>query len=521
MKTLVSLLGAALLALLVVAPVTALGGEYEGTAKLGYVYTDLEGNQAVNQSTFNLYDGAALSLERFRYRFDDGTRITADLKNITMNNRNMTLGLGKPGLYGLDLNHNKYRRSYSFDGDKYTRRAYSNSQVWVKPNKYVKVFGGYGQIEQKGESVDIFGIDNIRDTNPVDYGRKFYNFGAQLEHHGGVVKAEYRGSKYTDELDDLNDRKTKRLRVTLASPVPRYKNLMLAGGFQRYERYTVNRTDSLIANTGWASARLFYGAGWSAKYSFMLDRARRSGDVTATDNLINAIYLGKLWPTKGGLTVGYSLRSNDDIYDEITTKGYYADGWFNATPKLMFKAGYGMESSEVVEGRTLTGDADFTRWRVSGKYKLPQGYVRVKYDTRETERNDIGSKATFGRISSDCWIDLPAYGQVQATYAYLDGEYENASGTFKFTQHIISGDVFTREIEKAKLGFGGTYYRTKDDLDVESFSVRLSGLYEFYPAFKLELIYTAYNFDDYNDPSPIYQAYYTANVLQINLLREL
>ena len=484
MKTLVTVLGAALLGILMITPTTALGGEYQGTAKLGYVYTDIEGNQAVNQSTFNLYDGAALSLEKFLYRFDDGTRFTANLKNITMNNRNLNLGLGKPGLYGLDLHHNKYRRSYSFDGDKSTRRHLSSSQAWIKPNRFVKLFGGYGMIEQKGETVDLFGIDNIRDTNPVDYGRKFYNFGAQVEHHGGVVRAEYRGSKYTDELDDLNDRKSKRFRVTLASPLPRYKNLTVAGGFQRYERIVTNRTDTLIANTGWASARLFYGPGWSAKYSFMLDRARRAGDVTATDNLINAIYLGKLWPTRGGVTVGYSHRSNDDIFDEVTTNGYYLDGWFNATPKLMFKAGYGMESSEVIEGRTLTGATDYTRWRISSKYKLPQGYVRVKYDTRETENNDIGSQATFGRISGDCWLDLPAYGQVQATYAYLDGEYENASGTFKFTQHVIAGDIFTREYRKAVLGVGGTYYRTKDDLDVESILVSLERPLRILPGFQ-------------------------------------
>jgi hypothetical protein len=521
MKTLVTVLGAALLGLLTITPITTVGGEYQGTAKLGYVYTDIEGNQGINQSTFNLYDGAALSLEKFLYRFDDGTRFTANLKNITMNNRNLAVGLGKPGLYGLDLRHNKYRRSYSFDGDKYTRRLSSNGQAWVKPNKYVKLFGGYGRIEQQGETVDIFGIDTIRDTNPVDYGRNFYNFGGQAEHRGGVVRAEYSGSKYTDDLDNLNDRKTKRFRVRASSPVPRYTNLTVGGGFQRYERIVTNRTDTLIANTGWASARLYYGQGWSAKYSFMLDRTRRAGDITATDNLINAVYLGKLWPTRGGVTVGYSHRSNDDIFDEVTSNGYYLDGWFNATPKLSFKAGYGMESSEVVEGRTLTGNADFMRWRISGKYKLPQGYVRVKYDTRESENSDIGSKATFGRISGDCGLELPVYGRLQAAYAYLDGEYENTSGTFRFTQHVLSGDVFTREYEHVVLGFGGTYYRTKEDLDIESFTVRLSGVYEFYQSFKLEVLYSAYNFDDFNDPSPNYQAYYTANVLQINLLREL
>lgn len=520
MHTIRTIIGAALLATLLIGA-SALGYDYQGTAKLGYVYTDLEGNQAMNQSTFNLYEGAALSLEDFSWRWDNGARITADLKNITMNNRNLSLSGGKAGLCGLTLHHDKYRRVYSFDGERFTRRHHTTAQAFYQPIKYVKVFGGYGHLERFGESVDFFGIGNIRETNPVDYTRDYYNFGAQVQHHGGVARVDYRGSSYTDDLNSLDDRKTSRLRAVLTSPVPRVKGLAVGGGYQRYERTLEEREDTLVASTGWLNAQYFCSPGYSVQYSFMIDRARDAGDLVSTDNLINAVYVGKLWPTKGAVTVGYSYQTNDDVLDEVNTSGYYFSGWFNATPKLYLKAGYGMESGEVVEGRTLTGSRDYTTWRFSAKYKLPVGHVRGKYDMRKTENDDINASAEFGRISGDVWFDLPEYGQVTASYAFLDGEYVNTEGMFQFTQHVIAGDFYSREYMKTSVGVGGTYYRTKDDLDVESFSVRLSGRYALTEQFGLEAIYSAYNFDNFDDPAPIYEQYYTANVLEINLLYEL
>jgi len=520
MHTILKQIGAALLVTLLLGSV-ALAGDYQGTAKLGYVLTDIEGNQAMNQATFNVYDGAALSLEDFLWRFDNGARITADLKNLTMNNRNLTIGGGKPGLCGLNLHHDKYRRVYSFDGERFTRRHHTNAQAWYQPIQYIKVFGGYGHIERYGESVDFFGLGDIRDLNEVDFTRNYFNVGAQVQHHGGVVRLEYRGSDYTDDLNSLDNRKTSRFRAVLTSPVPRVKGLSLGAGYQRYEREVEERNDTLIANTGWAKLQYLHRQGYSLTYSVMLDRARDAGDITATDNLINAVYLGKLWPAKGAVTVGYSYQTNDDVFDEINTSGYYFDGWINATPMLLLKAGYGLESSEVANGRTLTGNRDYTTWRASAKYKIPMGHVRGKYDMRKTENDDIGASAEFGRISGDVYFTMPAYGSVTATYAFLDGEYVNDEGTFQFTQHVLAGDFYSREYKKTVVGVGGTYYRTKDDLDVESFTVRLSGRYALTPQFGLEILYSAYNFDNFDDPAPIYEQYYTANVVEFNLLYEL
>ena len=47
---------------------------------------------------------------------------------------------------------------------------------------------------------------------------------------------------------------------------------------------------------------------------------------------------------------------------------------------------------------------------------------------------------------------------------------------------------------------GDSPHDPRDDLDVESFSVRLSGRYALTPQFGLEVIYSAYNFDNFDDP---------------------
>jgi hypothetical protein len=71
-----------------------------------------------------------------------------------------------------------------------------------------------------------------------------------------------------------------------------------------------------------------------------------------------------------------------------------------------------------------------------------------------------------------------------------------------------------------QLGVGGTYVRSRQDVDVESFSVRFSANYMIQKIYKFEVTYAAHNFDDFNDPSPIYSRYYTANVVEVSLSRE-
>ena len=507
--------------LMIMLSVGVTGSEYDGVVKVGFVYVDDEGNRGVNQSTYNLYEGAALSLEKFSYRFDDGTRVFGNFRNITLNNRNLVLGVTKSGLYGLTMRNNQYRRTYSFQGSRFTRRHQTNGQFWVQPHRHLKLFGGYGQTGKKGQMVDLFEPAGNTALTTVDYTQKYFNAGARLKYKRSVAELEYRGSDYSDDTNDANDRSSKRFKLTVATPLPKHENLLVNGGFQRFESEIPNQIDTLTANTVWGGLKFFYGDGYSLRYSFIFDRSRRTGDLSATDNISHAVYGSKLWRGHGGFSVGYRYKINDDVRDEVTTNGYFFSGWVDVVPEVILKAGFGSEKKEVQKGRTLTGDEDFTRYWASAKYRFTLGFVRVKLANKKTENDDIGSSAEFTRVATDLSLFSENYGQLQTSYAYLDGDFENSGGAFRFREHIVTGDLLSAAYHNLRAGFGGTYMRSKRDLDVESFLVRLTGIYSFTHDYKVEVVYSAFNFDDLADPSPTYSRYYTANVVEVILAKEL
>jgi len=507
--------------LLLAVPATAVvGSEFKGTVKAGWIFEDIEGNQGVYQPTYNLYPGGTISFERMSYRFDNGIRLNGNFQNITLNNRNLALGVTKSGLFGVSVTNNQYRRTYSFDGDKFTRRNQTNGQVWVQPVKYIKLFGGYGLTNKQGEIVDLVDPDITRNVNQVDYTHKYYNGGVQFMYDRSYLQFQYQGFDYSDELNDLGDRKTNRVRVTAVTPVPRINNLLLNGGFQHYVHRVENFDDTLSANTVWGGARYAYKYGLSLRYSFIWDRARRTEDLAATDNITHAVYADKVWRGQGGVSVGYRRHMSDDVRYEVNGNGYFFYGWTSLIPHMTIKAGLGTENSEVESGRTLTGDQDLTRYWASARYKFDYGNVRVKFEDKTRKHDDIGSQADFSRIGTDFTLKYGKFGEVYGTYAYLYGKYTNDAGEFKFGEHVLSGDVFTAEYMHLKAGFGGTYVRSRKDLNVESFTVRFTGVFSFMNDHRLEVIYSAHNFDNFDDVSPIYTQYYTSNVVQVNLVRE-
>ena len=498
------------------------GADMKGDVRFGYIYLDETGNEGVYQPAYNLYEGAALSLENFSYQFKEGTRVFGNLHNVTMNNRNMTAGVMKSRLYGLTLHNDQYRRQYSFDGDKFTRRRQSSGQAWVQPTKWFRAYGGYGWTDKHGTSEDLYDQFGLVRTNQFDYRNKYYNGGVLLSYDRSRLKAEYRGSKFTDNLDATNGRKSDRFRVSAVTPVPRYEQVVLRGGFETYRWIATDHMDSLKANTLWGSAQWYFYKNYSFRYSILFDRARRSTyDVAATDNITNAFYLDRVWPGWGAVTVGYRYNLNDDIYNALSANGYYIDGWVTPTDKWKFRAGLGIETEDISDGAVLTGARDYSRYHASARYKLPDGYVRFQWAGKKIDHDDISTRTEYNRIGGDADYSLKKYGEIQISYDYLTGEYTNTDGIFRFNEHIVSGDIFPIEYRHVQVGAGGVYMRSKDDLDVESFQVRFSAAYRFMEDHKVEVRYTAHNFDDLAAPNNPYTQYYTGNVVEVYVVKEL
>ncbi|MGH8014798.1 MAG: hypothetical protein ACREBV_01255, partial [Candidatus Zixiibacteriota bacterium] len=387
-----------------------------GTLKAVYVFTDETSSNGIYQPSYNLYEGFGLSFEDFSYKPKNGTRFFGDFKNVTLDNRNLNFGAAKTGLFNARISHNQYRRIYSFDESRSTDRKNTNGTVWAQIHKNVRVFGGYGQINKNGQSLDLTEPTGFLGANQFDYSQKYYHAGTRLNYQKSYLEFSFRGSDFEDKVSSTNDRQSSQFRVTASSPVPIYDDFYLNGGFQHFIVKVNDIDDTLTSNTGWGGVRYFNKLGYHAKYSFIWDRARRTTDLAATDNITNAFYLGKEWRGNGGITVGYSYRINDDITDELKTNGYYFSGWFKPHVKLTLRAGYGSELTDVESGSTLTGDRDFTRYNASAAYKFTYGTWRAKFENKKTENKDIGSTADFMRAGTDFMVNVEKYGELSVSY---------------------------------------------------------------------------------------------------------
>ncbi|UCD64819.1 MAG: hypothetical protein JSW34_05130 [Candidatus Zixiibacteriota bacterium] len=513
-----------LISLIVVSGSLAAGAaadEYDGTIRVGYQYLDHDGNRSVDRSTFNLYEGVELSLERFAYRLDNGLNLSADIRNAALGNRNLSLGATRAGQWGVGFYHNSYRRLYDFVGDVESRRYRSGGQVWWRARPWLKAHAGVGVTKKNGDTMALFDVDDIGAASEVDYAHWTYHAGLTFKGDRKTAQVEYRGSDYTDNESLFNDRSTRRLRVAVSTPAPVHRNLMLNAGYQHYRLALERRPDTLMAQTLWGGARFHCRGGYTARYSFIFDRARRTGDLTDADNITHAFYLGKAFRRHGGLTVGYRYRINDDALDELTGTGYFVTAWLRPIQNLKLRSGYGSDELSVDEGRTLTGETERSRGWFSVRYKNDYGWIRGSIQNRQTSNDDIGSSTDYLRLAADLSIERPEYGSLAVTYSYGTGEYKNSAGYFEYEEHSVSGDLTSREYQGATVGFGGTYVRNRKNLDIERFSLRFSGQYRFEKVWTVHLAYRSHNFDNYNDPSPLYSEYYSNNVVQISLSYDL
>ncbi len=499
----------------------ASGNDYQGTIRTGYIFTDIEGNRGVHQPTYNLYEGVMLSLERFRYSWDDGMRLSADITNPALKNRRANISFGRIGWGGATLHHDSYRRTYDFDGSVFTRRETTSGSAWIQPIKHVKLFGGIGITDKDGTSQPLVHSPISSPTQLVDYLNRYYNAGVEIKHRRNYGRLDYRASEYSDDVSGGDDRSTRRLRMTVYAPLPKFEQIVLGAGFLHFENTAEKRQDTLRANTVWGVARYSDTLGYQVRYSFIFDRSSRTGDLAATDNILQALGVGKAWRNRGGIMAGYGYRINDDIWVDRSGSEYSISGWLALSSQLSLRAGIGYVSDNVDSGYTLTGDRDYSRHWLSAQYRFTDGFVRIRIDNRHRGNDDIGSESDFIRASLDASVSNSIYGNIIASYSFGDGKYNNSFGTFGYGEHLLSWDAFSSEYRGIQLGFGGNYYRARQDVDIEAFTIRLTGKYRFYQNAAVEIVYSAHNFDNFADLPAPYLEYYTANVVQASIAFEL
>lgn len=483
--------------------------------KVGYIYLDEEGFNKQQQS-FNLYEGASLSIENLRHRFANGAQVSGNFTNLTLNNRNIRGRLIKANKYALTLSHSKYRRVYATAPDMYTRRETSDATFWVKPHRYVKLYGGFGLTDKNGEALDFFEPGALQNSVNIDYRHTRYHVGILSNERGRTIQVEYRGSTFENNLNPLDERKTERFRALTIFPVPNHEEIVVNGGFQHYENTVELSDDTLSANNAWGGARIYFHNGIVAKYSFAFNRAKNSRDLVATDNLLHAVSLSKNWP-KVGATVGLRSGVRDNFDDELKQADFFFGGWLKASEKLTFKGDYGSEKSTVERGVTLTGDRDYSRFRGSAVYRHENQTWYGKVVRRKITNDDIGSESEFTRGTLSYNAFNERYGQINISFTAAVGEFTNSESSFEYSDKTIAGDILSKHYGRIQLGLGGVFYQSQRDNDIESMSLRLRIHYKVTNDWRLEGVYDARNYDDLQR----LDSYYTANIIEIYVIKSL
>ena len=494
---------------------TAEGG---GDVRLGYVYNDDEGNRAVNQESYNVYEGMSFSLEEWYMVFDNGVNLSADMTDITLNNRNLRARASKAGLFDLSFTNNQYRRVYSFEGDRFTRRRTTGARVSVQPHRYVTFFGGMTRSDRHGDIQEV--LSPVVDTlmSSTDYSHTTYDAGTRLAHRYGVMRLEYRRFDFADNITPEGDREADQFTLNLSSTVPGWDWLQLAAGY-RYRTDKMSSSDlDLTTNQYWGGAKFYLPCRMTADYRLLLAGTERDMDNITTDHVSHTFSLGKNWTRYGGLRLGYELRTADDDVNRTESGGFLFSGWYNWQSRLFLKASGSTRETEVKEGVVLVGDEDYTRHRVSAQYRAENlGDMTVRWLSRLRKNEDIGSQVDYDMIASTLNLRHDDYGRFSVTYAYYLGKFENRSDetSYEFSDNTLSGSIHPPAYRNVSVSFGGTYYRSRRDQDLEKSSLNFGVMYDVTKDWQVQAHYNVFNFDDFLARG----AYYTANIVEISLKR--
>ncbi len=498
---------------------SAIAAEGGGRVRLGYVITDEEGNLGVNSETYNLYEGPSISLENFQYITDYGLNVSANLKRITLNNRHLTASVSKPRHFGLTVTNQQYRRIYSFDGDKFTRRRTTGGQVYYYPIREVKLYGGYSQTDKHGESEYPLTPFGERLFSSTDYSHISFNVGGKAVFKQGSLDFEYRRYDFTDDIRDAGDRDGQQVRASAFAPIPGYDSVVLSGGYQ-FRRDRHETTDiKLETNTGWAAARAHLPAAFVAEYRFVAARSEHTERDVEIDHFINTATVSRTWRKYGGLRVGYENRVRDEIFNRTSSDGLLFSGWFHYD-RLTLRARLALREEEVTDGATLVGEEELTRHQVSARYDIAEwGDVSLSWLGRIKTNEDIDTRVDYDAITAETNLYREAYGKLSLTYSYYRGEYRDresvASETYEFASHVISGYIHPIEYRKTQVWGGMTYYRSERDSDIEKIAGQVGARYTFPQDYQLEVRYTVVNYDDFM----VLDQYYTGNIVNVYVIK--
>lgn len=487
--------------------------------KLGYTFISDTGSLGVNQETYNTYEGFGLSVQNLRYAFSNGMTFGANLRNTTLNNRDVRAALGKPGRFSIAFTNSQYRRAYTFDGSAFTRRRQTGVQASYQPSRYFKFFGGFNLNDKSGRTATIMSFTDDTIVTSTDYRQTGYNFGTQIGDKYGVVRVDYRHMKFDDRLLTDADRKSDRLAVSVSSSIPKMKRVFLAGGYTYRKDTAMVWESSLRTHEFWGDIRANFNDGIVAEYRVVYDMTKHVGFLRETDNLAHTISLGKNWGRMGGARVGYEQRIADDFINKTSSNGFFGSAWYRPTAHWSLNARFSMRDKDVSEGATLAGPESYTSHRASICYTdTAWGNAGVSWQRRTRTSDDLNSRVEYTSLSPNLTLDTKRWGRLEGSYTYSIGQFENMSNvtSYEFLDHLVTATIYLPTWHDLAVDAGVTYYRSKRDQDMEKSRLNFGAVYTIQRQYHVEVRYNVFNYDNFL----VNNSYYTGNIVEVNFIKD-
>lgn len=486
---------------------------------IGYTYTDFIDNQSVNQETYNTYEGISLSFENIRFGNDKGYTIYGNLKNITLNNRNLNLSVFKPGLFSISSYHNKYRRIYDSNGDRFTRRESSGVDAYIIPLNNVKLTGGFYINEKDGQT--LFINRPVYDSIEINrnYTQYSYNFGLETFSEKGKLSANFKKVVFQDDTDFSLDKEADQYRVTGSWFIPRYKNIILSGGYLYRNDWYNKKSDEIETRSYWGGFKVYFEKQVVLDYRILSSHADHSYIIDETNIMNHTVSLGKSWPLQGGVRFGYSFRIFDDDFERSKTNTLLADGWYKYN-KWLLRGKYSSAKKEDDRVRTYLGDRETSRKMISVSYKFNnQASLQSKFENRIKRYDDLDSEADYIRGALKFSYDRKNLFDLVISAALSKGDFDNrlTGMDFEFSDKLIDVYLTPQLSDDYSLSTGITYYRSKRDIDIEKFNFNFTIDWNFQMDHNLRIRYHAFTYDDLL----IIDNTYTANIVEVNIIKNI
>lgn len=504
-------------ALILASILPAAADEGKGRVKLGYVLVEDEGDRSLYQETYNLYEGGVVSIEDAWYTLDNGLRFRANLENISLENRNLTFSLDKSKRFSASLYDNKYRRVYESTGGLATKREALGGRFSVSPVREVKLYADFDLTDKDGMTYTAYEslVDPV--AAATDYRHASFAVGAEGYHFGGSILVEYRALEFKDRARDQNDRSADQIRLSGTIPIPTYERVVVSGGYTYRQDEIEGTTVKLRTDMGWGATKVYLPRDFLFDYRVVYAFTKHKGSGLGTENVFNTVALTRTWSRRGGARIGYDNRWTSDRIDRRSSDGVLFNAWYNHQGRVFLRAVGGVRSDDDEKCATLIGDQNYVRYQATAKYTGEKlGDFAVQYQARDRKREELGTSVSYDAFSAEYGVAKEKYGRATLSYTYYLGKFGNLDGSFGFSDHVVTARFFPATVGNVTLSFGGVYFASERDIDIEKFGVDVAVAYALPKAFGVEAKYTRYDYQDFQ----VTGGEYASDVVEAYVVRD-